>query len=267
MGKSLRRLNLFPVEREKEGNRALFTPQLLSTLLALVFFWSWTFIFFWSDALAGNLQFGAFFSCKGAGLFGNVTGLLTMALLGKAKVKFLSRRLFGFLIPVLLTPMAVIMLIVYMYAGVEFPRYAIYIFWFLSGFGMMSVLVQCGELLCHVVDEAAIAVLMLTLLLSALVCMFLLQCEQVVVFCFMLLAPLLSSAAVVIENNSTLETEREVSEQGFPEKPGFASQEVRRGFFCLSFSNWCLARCSLLGSFPACALQATGITPYSITFG
>lgn len=258
MGKSLRRLNLFPVEREKERNRALFTPQLLSTLLALVFFWSWTFIFFWSDALAGNLQFGPFFSCKGAGLFGNVTGLLTMALLGKAKVKFLSRRLFGFLIPVLLTPMAVIMLIVYMYAGVEFPRYAIYIFWFLSGFGMMSVLVQCGELLCHVVDEAAITVLMLTLLLSALVCMFLLQCDQAVVFCFMLLAPLLSSAAVVIENNSTLETEREVSEQGFPEKPGFASKEVRRGYFLLVIQQLVFSTVFSFGQFSSLCFASNG---------
>lgn len=258
MGKSLRRLGLFSADRERGGNQTLFTPQLLSTLLALVFFWSWTFLFFWSDALAGNLQFGPFFSCKGAGLFGNVIGLLTMVLLGKAKVRFLSRRLFGFLVPVLLTPIAVIMLIVYMYAGVEFPRYAIYIFWFLSGFGMMSVLIQCGGLLCHVIDEAAIAVLMLTLFLSALLCLFLLQCDEAAVFCFMLLSPILSSTAVIIENNSTFETEREVSGQGFPEKPGFASREARRGYLLLVIQQLVFSTVFSFGQFSSVCFASNG---------
>lgn len=258
MGKSVRMFNLLPGEREKRVSGALFTPQLLCTLLALIFFWSWTFLYFWSDALVGNLQFAPFFSCKGAGLVGNVAGLCTMALLGKIKVKFLSRRLFGFLIPVLLTPAAAVMLIVYVYAGVEFPRCAIFLFWFLSGFGMMSVLVQCGELLCHVVDEAAIAVLMLTLFLSALVCLFLLQSDQVVLLCFMLLAPLLSSAAVMLENNFTYETQREVSGQDFPEKPGFTSHEARRGYQLLVIQQLVFSTVFSFGQFSSVCFANSG---------
>lgn len=38
MGKSVRMFNLLPGEREKRVSGALFTPQLLCTLLALIFF-------------------------------------------------------------------------------------------------------------------------------------------------------------------------------------------------------------------------------------
>ena len=175
---------------------SLLTPQFLGALVGSVLYWSWMFLFYWTDSLVSYLAFDDGLLCKGCGFLGSAVTLGLIYLLGKHKVLFLAKGAFGIAVPAVLTPVVGIVNILVVYVGVHISFPLLLVCWFVSGLGIAFILVQSGELLCHLVNEATMLLLFMTLFLSAMLCMLLLQTGSGVVEGYMIGAPWVSLGIV-----------------------------------------------------------------------
>lgn len=175
---------------------SILTPQFLSALTGSVLYWSWMFLFYWTDSLVGYLSFDEGLVCKGCGFLGSVVALGAIYLMGKHRAHFLAKGLVGIVVPAVCAPAVGVVNIFTMFFGYALSLPVLFACWFVSGIGIAFVLVQSGEMLCHLVNEATMLLLFMTLLLSALLCLLLLQAGSGVVEAYIIVAPWASLAVV-----------------------------------------------------------------------
>lgn len=168
---------------------SLLTPQFLGALIGSVLYWSWMFLFYWTDSLVSYLAFDEGLLCKGCGFCGSAVTLGLIYLIGKHRARFLANGVFGIGMPAVFTPVVGVVNILEVYVGFNFSLPVLLVCWFISGIGIAFILVQSGEMLCHLVNEATMLLLSMTLFLSAMLCMLLLQTGSGVVECYMIAAP------------------------------------------------------------------------------
>lgn len=174
----------------------MLTPQFLGALMGSVLYWSWMFLFYWTDSLVSYLAFDDGLLCKGCGFLGSVLALGVIYLMGKRRARFLAKGVFGIVIPAVCTPVVGVVNLFIVFFGFDISLSILFFCWLVSGIGIAFILVQSGEMLCHLVNEATMLLLFMTLFLSALLCLLLLQTGAWVVGAYMIVAPWLSLAIV-----------------------------------------------------------------------
>lgn len=167
----------------------LLTPDFLLSVCASVLYWSWLFLFYWSDSLTGGLGLYGGVLVRGMGLTGSAVVLLAIYIICKHTGLVLRNPLLGIVAPAVFSPAAGGACLFGMLTGISIPFWVTCLCWFLSGMGVAFILVQLGELISPQTNEGNLLLTFTMVLLSCLVCLSILKMPTYFIWCAMLVMP------------------------------------------------------------------------------